>query len=115
MGEALVTGPRSPTRVFCHGLPVSHSGTRIRSSPQDCTHQEFTCFQSVSELSFKNGENIFDLVSLMVAVLVEKPSKFSSIDTEYPFSFSCSDRNKRVSVHAVTDESVNIFRIVPLS
>jgi len=32
---------------------------------------EFTCFQRFSELSFQNGEYGFDLVSLMVAGLVE--------------------------------------------
>jgi hypothetical protein len=73
---------------------------------------EFTYLQSIPELSFKNGENSFDLVSLMIAVLVERAGQFSSIDPGYPFSFSGSDWNKRVSVQVVTDESVNIFRIV---
>jgi hypothetical protein len=44
--------------------------------------------------------------------LVEGSGEFSPINTEYPFSFSGSDRDKRVRVQVVTDESVNIFRIV---
>jgi hypothetical protein len=48
----------------------------------------------------------------MIAILVERPNEFSSIDTGYSFLFSGSDRDARVSVQVVTDESVNIFRIV---
>jgi hypothetical protein len=44
--------------------------------------------------------------------LVEGSSEFSSVDTEYSLSFSGSDRDKRISVQVVADESVNIFRIV---
>ena len=59
---------------------------------------EFTCFQSFSELSFKDGKYGFDLVSLMVAGLVERPCEFSSIDTGDPFSFSGSDGDKGIRI-----------------
>src|SRR5208337_3576122 len=70
---------------------------------------KFACFQSFPELSFEDGEYGFDLVSLMVPDLVEGCSEFSSIDTKYPFSFSRPDRDKRVRVQVITDQSVNIF------
>ena len=73
---------------------------------------KFTCFQSFSELSFKDRKYGFDLVSLMVAGLVERPCEFSSIDPGDPFSFSGSDRNERIRVQIIPDQSVNIFRII---
>ena len=73
---------------------------------------EFSCFQSFSELSFNDGERGFDLVSLMIPGLVERSGKFSTIDTEYPFPFSGSDRDKRVSVQIISNQSVNIFRVI---
>jgi hypothetical protein len=73
---------------------------------------EFTCFQSFPELSFEDGEYSFDLVSLMVPDFVERPGKFSSINTIDAFSFSSSDRDNRVSIQVISDQSVNIFRIV---
>jgi hypothetical protein len=48
----------------------------------------------------------------MIAILVERPGEFLSIDPGYSFLFSGSDQDKRVSVQVVTDKSVNIFRIV---
>ena len=73
---------------------------------------EFSCFQGFPEFSFKDGEYGFDFVSLMVLGLVEGFSEFSSIDAGDSFSFSGSDRDKRISVQVITDQSVNIFRIV---
>lgn len=73
---------------------------------------EFSCFQSFTELSFKNGEYGFDLVSLMIPGLVERPSEFSTIDAEYPFPFSGSNRDKRVSVQIISNQPVNIFRVI---
>ena len=74
---------------------------------------EFPSFQGFPELSFKDGEYGFDLVSLMIPGLIERPGEFSPISTEDPFSFSGSDRNKRICVQIIPDKSVNIFRIVP--
>ena len=73
---------------------------------------EFTCFQIFPELSFEDGEYGFDLVSLMVAGLVERPYEFPSEGTEDAFPFSGSDRDKRIGVQVISDQSVNIFRIV---
>jgi hypothetical protein len=64
---------------------------------------EFSCFQSFSELSFNDGEYSFDLVSLMIPGLVERSGEFSTIDAEYPFSFSVSDRDKRISVQIISN------------
>jgi len=73
---------------------------------------EFSSFQRFSELSFKDGKYSFDLVSLMIRGLVERSGEFSTIDAEYPFSFSVSDRDKRISVQIISNQSVNIFRII---
>jgi hypothetical protein len=73
---------------------------------------EFSGFQSFPELSFEDGEYGFDFVSLMVPCFVERLGEFSSIDAEYPFPFSGSDRDKRVSVQIISDQSVNIFRVI---
>jgi hypothetical protein len=59
---------------------------------------EFSCFQRFSEFSFKDGKYGFDLVSLMVAGLVERACEFSSIDTGDSFSFSGSDGDKGIRV-----------------
>jgi len=73
---------------------------------------ECTCFQRFPELSFQNGENCFDLVSLMVAALVEGPCEFSSIESGDSFPFSGSDGDKRIGIQIIPDQSVNLFRIV---
>jgi len=64
------------------------------------------------ELSFEDGKYGFDFVTLMVQVLVERPGEFSTIDAEYPFPFSGSDRDKRISVQIISNQSVNIFRVI---
>jgi hypothetical protein len=73
---------------------------------------EFSGFQSFAELSFNDGEYSFDLVSLMIPGLVERSGEFSTIDAEYPFSFSVSDRDNRISVQIISNQSVNIFGII---
>jgi hypothetical protein len=73
---------------------------------------EFSGFQSFAELSFNDGEYSFDLVSLMIPDLSERSGEFSTIDAEYPFSFSVSDRDKRISVQIISNRSVNVFGII---
>jgi hypothetical protein len=48
----------------------------------------------------------------MIPGLVERFGEFSTIDPEYPFPFSGSDGYKRISVQIISNQSVNIFRIV---
>jgi hypothetical protein len=73
---------------------------------------EFPCFQGFSELSFKDGEYGFNLVTLMIGEQIKRLGEFSSIDPKDTFTFSGSDRDKRIRVQVIPDESVNIFRIV---
>jgi hypothetical protein len=48
----------------------------------------------------------------MVSGLVEGSSEFTMIYSGYSLSFSGSDWKERVSVQAIANKSVNIFRIV---
>jgi hypothetical protein len=52
----------------------------------------FSGFRSFAELSFNDGEYYFDFVSLMIPGLVERSGEFSTINTEFPFPVSLSDR-----------------------
>lgn len=49
----------------------------------------------------------------MVFFIIERQCDSSSIISGDAFSFSSSDRDNRVSIQVFSDQSVNIFRIVP--
>jgi hypothetical protein len=70
---------------------------------------EFTFFHGFPKRSFDDGEYGFDFVPLMIPSLVKRPGEFSKIDTGYPLSISRPDRDNRVSVQVITDQSANIF------
>jgi len=64
---------------------------------------KFPSFKRFTELSFQDGENSFNLISLMILFFIERLGESSSIVSEDPFTFSVPDRDNRTGVECVLD------------
>ena len=82
--------------------------------PGDFFHldEKFSCFEITIELSFQDGEFVFNELSSWVYDIIELASHFLTVITPNNLIIPGTNRDNRISVKVFSDQSMNRFRIV---
>ena len=75
-------------------------------------NQEFSGFQITPELSFQHGECGFNQLSSSVFWIIRLQNHFFSIRISNDFILPEPGRDDRVSIQVLSDESMNIIRVI---
>lgn len=74
--------------------------------------EEFSCLEIPVELTFEDGEFVFNELSSRIYNVIEPESHFLTIRTPNSLIIPGPDRDDRIRMEILSDQSVNRFRIV---
>ena len=75
-------------------------------------NEESSCFEIAIELSFQDGEFIFNELSSGINSIIELTSHFLTVSTPDNLVLSGADRDNRIGMKIFPDDLMNRFRIV---
>ena len=74
--------------------------------------KKFSCFQIATELSFQDGELVFNELSSSISDVIELESHFLTVSPSDNFVLPGTDRDDRIGMKVISDLTMNCFRIV---